>query len=217
MARRKYWLLKFALLLAVALAVVWIRFPAEIGIEKKETDRFTVRKVLDGDTADLAGGDRLRLLAIDCPEEEEPFHDEARRMLERVATGKPARLEYGKNRRDRYGRLLGYLYVDDTIFVNRLLIDSGYANLYLFKDNDLSSTEIAELLEAQKRAIGRKVGIWSVDRGREEYYVSPHNSLRFHRPSCPELKDARADKYTRYNSREEALVEGLSPCRSCHP
>ncbi|MEW6051369.1 MAG: thermonuclease family protein [Candidatus Zixiibacteriota bacterium] len=203
--------------LVIAVLIVSYRLVEKVGHERKPADRFTVRKVIDGDTVELTGGDRLRLLAIDTPEKREPFHDEALGLLARLTRERPLRIEYDRQRRDRYGRMLGFAFVDDTLFVNRMLVDSGLAYVYLFKDDNLQRDEYRQLLAAQRRAIERKVGLWSVRREREKEYLATEGSFRLHRPGCADIRKLREGHYRTFASREEGLAEGLSPCRNCKP
>jgi micrococcal nuclease len=209
-------LVSAAVILLVALLIVVLRLVEEIGPERGPSDRFVVAKIIDGDTIELEGGDRLRLLAIDTPESGEPLYDEASAMLERLALGKTARIEFAGRRRDGYGRLLGYLFID-TLYINRVLIDSGLAYVYLFKDNDLSSPLVKALLEAQRGAIGRDVGLWSVEREPEAVYYAKDGSLRMHRPACSAVENLKPGRYQEFSTREEGLATGLSPCRNCKP
>jgi micrococcal nuclease len=213
--RRVTWLVAG---LVVASAVGY-RYVEQVGQDRPshETARFTVKRVIDGDTVELTGGDKLRLLSIDTPENGERFHDEARDYLAKLAIGKPARVEYADTRRDRYGRLLGYLYIDDTLFVNEALIDSGLAYVYLFKDNDRDRREVKDLISAQRNAIDKRSALWSLTYEREEYYVANRSSFRVHRPSCESVEDIKPEHLRRFSTREEALTEGLSPCRNCKP
>jgi micrococcal nuclease len=212
--KRRLW--QFLFLLLGAGALVTFRFPEKIGIEKPATvDRFAVSRVLDGDTFLLAGGDKVRLLSIDTPEERETLHDEAKSFLEDMINGKSVRLEYGKERRDKYGRLLAYVYVD-TLFVNRSIVYNGYGNVYLFRHDELSLTQTKELMSAQKSALERKAGIWAIERSSETVYYARERAFRFHRPNCPTLADDPGN-LREIATRNEALLQGLSPCRTCHP
>ena len=101
--RRTLW--SFVLILLLAVVIVSYRLTERIGPEKQPGDRFTVKRVIDGDTAELLGGDKLRLLSIDTPEKGEKLHDEAMFLLADLAQGKSGRIEFAHNRRDRYGRL----------------------------------------------------------------------------------------------------------------
>ncbi len=215
-AKQRRWVLSATLIVVVALLIVVVRLVEDIGPERHPGDRFLVAKILDGDTVELAGGDRLRLLAIDTPEEGERYHDEAAELLKRLVLGRTATIEFADKRRDRYGRLLGYLYIDSA-FINRTLIDSGLAYVYLFKDNDLDSPQIAALLDAQKGAIDRDVGLWSIEREPEDYYLSPPGSFRLHRPGCRSVENCDNGRCREFLTREEGLATGLSPCRNCKP
>lgn len=200
----------------IALLVVSYRLVEQTGHDKQVGDRFTVTRVLDGDTADLTGGDRLRLLGIDTPEAGERFHDEAKAMLAKLSVDQPCRIEHGGDRRDKYGRLLGYLYVD-TVFVNRKMVAAGLAYVYLFKNSDLKQSQIQDLMAAQKTAIAERRGLWSLPREKETHYVNTVGSFRLHRPNCSSIGPLRAGRYHTYATREEGLSEGLSPCRTCKP
>ncbi|MCX5892201.1 MAG: thermonuclease family protein, partial [Deltaproteobacteria bacterium] len=95
-----------------------------------------VTRVIDGDTAELAGGARVRFLGIDAPEMErdgKPADFLAHQSKDYVAgliQGKTVRLEYDRERYDRYGRLLAYLYLPDGAMVNLLVVRQGLARVY---------------------------------------------------------------------------------------
>ncbi len=84
-----------------------------------------VEKVIDGDTF-RGGGYTVRLLGIDAPEKGQPCYEQAKNFLKRLVEGKRVRVEYGKRKKDRYGRLLAYVWVNGT-FVNRELVLRGFA------------------------------------------------------------------------------------------
>jgi len=215
--RKRHWLISAGLVLAVALIILLLRLVTDIGVERQPGERFVVVRVIDGDTVELMGGDRLRLLGIDTPEKGERFHDQAAALLGRLALGKKARIEYADNRRDRYGRMLGFLYVDDTLFANRTILDSGLGCLYLFHEQDLQRAQFKELLEAQRTALEKQLGLWGLPQRTEKYYLTVKDSYRFHRPDCKMVKGVGTDHIRIIRTRNEALNEGLSPCRTCHP
>jgi micrococcal nuclease len=102
-----------------------------------------VVRVLDGDTieVELAGErERVRYIGIDTPEmgDERPairaLAFEARRANARLVDGRRVRLELDVDKRDRYGRLLAYVWVGDTM-VNEALVRSGHAAPYTFPPN----------------------------------------------------------------------------------
>ncbi len=210
-------LITWSVIVILIIIIVSFRLAERIGEERAPSDRFRVKRVIDGDTVELTGGDRIRLLALDTPEQGERFYEAAKDLLEKLILGKLVRLEYGNARRDRYGRLLGYVYVDDSILTNRILIDSGLGYLYLFADNDLEHPQAKAMLDSQRDSMRRKVGLWSVQREPETYYVSTERSFRLHRPSCDAVRNLRPGHYRTFKTREEGLAEGLSPCRECKP
>jgi micrococcal nuclease len=208
---RKLWLVPLLIVL-----LLLIRFVAEIGHDRAPHDRFKVIRIIDGDTVELLGGDRLRLLGIDCPERGEPFYDSATNYLTRLALDKITQVGFSHRRRDGYGRLLAYMTIDSQ-FVNAMMVRSGLAYVYLFDDNLADRENIERLLAAQNDAINHGRGIWSVERRPESYYVAKKGSLRFHRPGCSSVKNLSPGEYTKFDSRLEAFRKGLSPCRNCRP
>jgi len=212
-SRRVY---RWLAVVALAVIILNIRLVEDIGFDRSPEDRFTVVAVIDGDTVELTGGDRLRLLSIDTPEEGDPYYEEAKSYLVRTALGKQVRIEFAHVRRDRYGRLLGYLYID-SLLVNEEILKRGLGNVYLFRDTDLGRAETARMLNAQRQAMAERLGIWSVEREPEPYYVAANGSFRFHRPGCRSAADFKEGRYRKYRTREEAMNEGLSPCRNCQP
>jgi micrococcal nuclease len=202
--------------------ILLIRMVSEIEPEKGEIGGKgdeggqKVVKVIDGDTVDLTGPERLRLLGIDTPEKGELFYDSARSFLQHLTLGKAVNIQYSGQKKDSYGRLLGYLYLD-TLMVNREMIRLGLANLYLFKDNLGDKGRIEALLLAQRDAIDNRRGIWSIKHDPEEFYIAHRGSYRFHRPSCRSIKNPLGKDIVRFSTREEACREGYSPCRNCRP
>lgn len=210
-------LIRWTILVIILIIIVGFRLVEEIDEEIVPDERFIVTKIIDGDTVELKGGDKLRLLSIDTPEKGEPLYNEATQFLTDIALGNAVQIEFANKRRDRYGRLLGYLYVDTT-FVNKVILENGLGYLYLFKDTDMDRPETEELLKAQRFALKNKLGLWSIPRENEEYYIARIGSFRFHRPGCSNLRKASDDKNSRFfDLRDDALWEGLSPCRKCRP
>lgn len=208
--------IRLAFVLVFVVVLVLFRMVPEIGRERSVRERFAVARVIDGDTVELTGGDRLRLLAIDCPEKGDPLYDSARIVLEGLVAGQLLELDYSRRRRDSYGRILAYAW-RDTLFLNEAMIRAGLASIYLFEDNLADSAVLVRLLTAQREALTAGRGIWGREIAREDYYLRSSGSLRFHRPGCRHIAGTPPARLIRYGRREEALVEGLSPCRDCRP
>lgn len=214
--KNKNTLLRITVISAVLIIVLLFRMAEKIGDEKGPRDRFRVVRVIDGDTVELVGGDRIRLLGIDSPERGEPFYDSAGTVLAGLVEDRLIEVKYSQRKRDRYGRILGYLF-RDSLFINAEMTREGLALVYLFDDNLGDSALISDLLQAQKSALARKAGIWGIEVTGEPYYINIRNSLRFHRPWCRRLENTPPARQVRFGSRREALELGLSPCRDCRP
>lgn len=216
MARRKRRTAPFYIVLSIfVIFLILVRMQSQIGQEQAEVDRFAVSRIIDGDTMELAGGDKVRLLGIDTPEKGQPYYDDAREFLSRLTLGKSVALDYGTRRRDSYGRLLAFVTID-TVQVNRAIIANGLGYLYLFKDN-IGNPKIESMMAAQREAISKERGIWSIGHTPEQEYINTEGSFRFHRPGCRSVAKRREGRFQTFATREEAAIEGLSPCRTCQP
>lgn len=115
--------------------------------------------VIDGDTIVLAGGQRLRYIGIDTPElrpKPEYYAEEALQANRALVERKAVRLEKDVSDKDKYGRLLRYVYVGD-IFVNAELVRQGYAEAKRYPP-DTKYQDFLEELEREAKRAGR--GIW---------------------------------------------------------
>ncbi len=87
-----------------------------------------VTRVIDGDTVVLATGEHVRYIGMNTPEMNplQPFAKEATEANRKLVEGKTVRLEKDVSETDRYGRLLRYVWVDNTM-VNLELVRQGLA------------------------------------------------------------------------------------------
>lgn len=133
-------------------------------VTPNEEKNVLVTRVVDGDTIEIEGGKRIRYLGIDTPETVDPnrsvqcFGREASAENKEFVEGKYVRLEKDITDKDKYGRLLRYVYVDDK-FVNLELVEGGFAVIYTLPP-DVAYQE--EFLAAQKEAREAKRGLWSI-------------------------------------------------------
>lgn len=205
----------YILIVILVLFFLLFRFVGEIG--QDTVTAFKVIRIIDGDTVELAGRGVVRLLGIDTPEEGELFYDSAVAYLANLILGEEVSLEFGFRKRDRYNRLLAYLYLD-SVLVNAAIIENGWGNLYLFPENMQDKEALAQLFAAQHKAMRDNSGIWRVPPvSIEEYYIGNSRSFRFHRPACPSVEKLKDENRIIFYSRDEAFHEGYSPCRNCRP
>ncbi|HET6613260.1 MAG TPA: thermonuclease family protein [Kofleriaceae bacterium] len=125
------------------------------------TDSAVVARVIDGDTVELEGGERVRYLMVDTPEitsgKHDCFGEEAKALNDDLVTGKTIELSYDVERTDRYGRTLAYVSVDGRE-VNTILVKRGYACVLYIPPNG-EDREI-EFLTLQARAMKEGRGMW---------------------------------------------------------
>ncbi len=131
-----------------------------------EHDWLTVERVVDGDTFVLAGGERVRLIGVDTPETVRPgtavqtYGKEASDFAKKSLTGKKVRLEFDVSEKDRYGRLLAYVYLEDGTFLNELLLQEGYAQVMTVPPNVHYADHFVEVQRAARDA-GK--GLWGLN------------------------------------------------------
>lgn len=121
-----------------------------------------VTKNTDGDTLRLSGIGKVRLIGVDTPEVYggvECYGREASAFTERVLPpGTRVTYKLGPEPRDRYGRALAYVWLDDGRFFNEMLVDRGYAQVLTIPPN----VDYADrFLAAQRRAREADRGLWS--------------------------------------------------------
>ena len=180
----------------------------------------TVAYVNDGDTVTLGTPDRqsVRYLGIDTLEIDRKRHRPnplalaARDLNRRLVLQKRVRLEFDRERTDRYGRWLAYVFLEDGTFVNREILVQGLG-FCLFKQPNTRRAK--EMLEAQRSAMTAGRGIWKgwVETGAD--YVGNRRSGIFHHPDCPNGRRISPKNRVRFTTRWEAFWAGYAPARSC--
>lgn len=158
--------LAWAIVLGVVLVLVWWQHRAE-GPHPPEVlteGPHQVQRVIDGDTLLLANGARVRLIGADTPETVQPNHPvepwgpEASEFTRQFVEGREVWLEFDRERVDRYGRFLAYVWVGDRM-LNEELIRSGLARANLTYRYAQSKKNRFRRAEQEARSAGR--GIWS--------------------------------------------------------
>jgi micrococcal nuclease len=126
-----------------------------------------VVRVVDGDTIRVRLGgrtERVRYIGVDTPESVKPgtpvqcYAKRAAAANAALVAGREVRLVGDVEHRDRYGRLLAYVYrVGDGAFVNAVLVRDGYARTLTIAPNVAHAAELARLAGTARTA-GR--GLW---------------------------------------------------------
>lgn len=131
---------------------------------------YKVVKVIDGDTINVeinSKKETLRLIGIDTPETVDPrkpvqcFGKEASDKAKSVLSGKNVALESDptQGERDKYNRLLRYVFLEDGTSFNKYMIGEGYAHEYTYQSNPYKYQ--TEYKQAEKDARENKRGLWA--------------------------------------------------------
>lgn len=132
---------------------------------------YDVVKVIDGDTIDVSINgktERIRLIGVDTPETVDPrkpvqcFGQEASAKMHKLLDGKKVLLESDQSQgdKDKYNRLLRYVFTEENINVAQELISSGFAHEYTY---NLSYKYQKGFKEAQQFAEKNALGLWAPD------------------------------------------------------
>ncbi len=120
---------------------------------------YTVAFVYDGDTVRTSEGLIVRYIGVDTPERGEPFYKKALKRNIELVKGKEVELKVCKGEpKDKYGRTLGWVYVDGLL-VNGTLLEEGLGRTLIIPPCGTEKRE--ELLGIERRAKEAGVGIWA--------------------------------------------------------
>ncbi len=151
------------LLIPIALAAAVLATAAAGAPERSFILRGTLAEVVDGDTVsvrlDGGGLERVRLIGIDTPERGECYAGRATGAARALAGGRRVELagDETQDTRDRYGRLLAYVYVGER-FINAELVRGGFATTLEIAPND-SFAGLFDRLQQEAGNAGN--GLWS--------------------------------------------------------
>ncbi|WP_339226030.1 thermonuclease family protein [Oceanobacillus sp. FSL K6-2867] len=132
-----------------------------------------VNRVVDGDTIKVqidGKEETVRLILVDTPETKhpqlgvQPFGPEASAYTENALNGKKIDLEKDVSDRDKYGRLLRYVWVDGELF-NQQLIEKGLARVAIYQPD---VKYVDQFSEKQQKAQQEGIGIWSIENYAQE-------------------------------------------------
>jgi micrococcal nuclease len=214
----KKWLLKYIGLLAVGL-VVYISYVFSGGNPYGKW--VLVTEVVDGDTVHVGRGWRkttVQFLGVDTPETVHPdkpvefLGPEVSEFTKKTLQGEKVRLEFEPlNQKDKYGRLLAYVYLSDGSLFNAELIKRGYARVIAppyFQYYD-------EFRNYQQEAVVAGRGIWttkikSIQSPSEKVgkIIGNLKSKIYHLPGQVNYENIKEENRVPFDSEEEAIRAG---------
>ncbi|HOJ92884.1 MAG TPA: thermonuclease family protein [Dictyoglomaceae bacterium] len=140
-----------------------------------------VTKVVDGDTIEVELNqkiEKVRFIGVDCPESTtrlDPYGKEASNFTKEWLSGKEIYLEFDTQVRDRYGRILAYVWLTPIQEINEeeirskmfnaILLSEGYAQIMTIPPN---LKYVKYFINLQKEAQENKKGLWGITIAKEE-------------------------------------------------
>ncbi|WAM32456.1 thermonuclease family protein [Caldicellulosiruptor naganoensis] len=196
-----------------------------------------VTKVIDGDTivVRLPSGkeEKVRFIGVNAPESTdrlEPYGVQASLFTEESLSNKYVYLEKDISERDKYGRLLRYIWLSPPAQINEseirqklfnaILVLEGYAQVATYPP-DVKYTEY--FLKFQREAQQKGKGLWyyqelfQTTTTKSQQYVGNTNSKKFHYPWCKWAQKISPYNRVYFQSRKEAIKAGYIPCKVCKP
>lgn len=172
--------MKFSFKVWLVLSSIFLILTGCSLLQSSEKDRIPVQvlDVVDGDTIKVkvdGKSETVRFLLVDTPESVhpnkpvQPFSKEASKHTENMLSGSNVELELGIGERDKYGRLLAYVYADGKS-VQESLLEKGLARVaYVFEPN---TKYVDDYEKIQKQAQKEGIGIWSLENySQEDGYI----------------------------------------------
>ncbi len=149
-------------LLVAACLVLCAAFGAS---EARAQESRFVARVIDGDTLELAGRERVRLIGVDAPENapagspDAILADQATAFVTRLAAGQRVRLELEPGSpHDVYGRTLAYVFLPGGDHLNLEIVRAGHARAL----TRFPFARIDEFRAAEREARAARRGLWAL-------------------------------------------------------
>jgi len=208
---RRFFSATLVLLLALAVAAA-----------AAEREFARVKWVDDGDTVLLVDGRRVRYIGINAPEVDnpeygtagEPYGDRALRHNMFLVKDERIVLEFDREKRDHYGRLLAYVHLPGGPFVNLEMVRQGLAYFVYRQPNNRYNREF---LAAQREAMEHGRGIWKELPNSAGPWIGNRRSRRFHDPACFYGRQVSARNRVHFDTRRQAFWMGYAPAKRCGP
>lgn len=137
-------------------------------------EKGVVKQIIDGDSFVLDSGLIVRLAQIEAPKiiigDDEG--EKARKFLQELILNKKVILKYGGLKRDRMGRALAQVFIDDgaNTWVNIELLKTGHARVHTYKDN---RANIIDFWIAEREARRNALGLWLNPKYQARYATQP--------------------------------------------
>lgn len=180
-----------------------------------------VKEVLSGDSVRLAGGKTLRYIGVQSPgltskiPLTREYGENAKKYNESLVGAKKIQIEWDAQVRDNKGNLLGYVFLEDSTFVNQAILKAGHGKATLPPPN---LKYVSLLRKAEVDARKGRLAMWEKepkDPFLEVEYWGDKNTKIYYLPNSPELDRIPQSFLVKFRSRVEAKAAGFKPCFTC--
>ena len=215
-------LLAVWLLLALLLPIAALAYPGEVS--------GVVTKVADGDTIDVQDFGTVRLADIDCPEMGTPEGSAAKAYATECLQSKKVYLDIdNKTGKDQYGRYVCVVYIskpdgsiDESKNFNRMLVDSGYACVWDFSNNEFNPADwwdgsIPSSVCIKDSSTSTAVPVQPSPSSNSGQFVGSTKSNKYHYPSCQWAQKISPQNEIWFSSSEDARAHNYVACKVCNP
>jgi micrococcal nuclease len=212
-------------------------------------DQATITRVVDGDTLEITltgKTEKVRLIGVDTPEKFESgkLHRDAARSGQDETTiqalgkqasdftkslvhpGDAVQLEYGQEPRDKYHRLLAFVWLSDGRMLNETIVCEGYSNAYTRYPFRPDYMDRFRTCEGHAREQGK--GLWGEGlaapasaaasqpaSAAEGEIKGNRRSMVYHLPTCPDYGRISAKNVVPFTTEAEAAKAGYHKAKNC--
>lgn len=194
--------------------------------QKKSAPKYKVVRVIDGDTIIVKSNSskfKVRLLGVNAPESVHTVSGKntkwgkiASNYTKKKLLGKSIKLVYGKDKYDRFGRRLAYVYIGGKMF-NKMLVSTGHAKVLFFKPNDKYKKAFLEL---EFKAKVKGIGLWKYSKQKKSQsktLIGVKSTKKLHRSDCSYLAKTKEENKVKLSTKDSAVKQGYQSCKVCKP
>ena len=180
--------------------------------------------VTDGDTIEVDGLGKIRLVGVNTPERGVTGYICSKRFVQKLCLDKEVSLDIDDSKyTDRYGRYLAVVIVDGKN-LNEMLLKENLAEIMYMPPSEFypydwasgSTTSSSHSSSSSSSNIGSALSssLTSSSSGSASFIASA-NSHKFHYPNCRWGKKISEKNKVTFNSRSDAISQGYEPCKVC--
>ena len=182
-------------------------------------------KVVDGDTIYLDNGDKIRFVGVNTPEKGVTGYKASKNCVEKFCLNKEVDINVDDRKHsDKYGRTLGVVIVGGKN-LNEMLLKEGLAEVMYIPPSEFSPYSWVGSSQDSALATVNNTNSSTVSANNSEKivsddlssYIGNSNSHKFHRPDCKSVMKMSDKNKVTFNSREDAVSQGYTPCHICTP